>query len=177
MNSKPVKSWSVFILLQSIDRKKILLVYNKDEKKLDGKRKTEGWGLPGGGVDDKEIHRGIVEIKTALRRELKEETGIDLDEVEIADHRDFFYFEDKPDWINKDGISRIVVLVGRLKKEVELQPQPGADVTEAKWFNLDEIFRLNIYRSHLRRILYLLKMKKKCNLNRAGFKTSPYFLL
>jgi len=154
-----VTSWSVFILLKCGD--KILLVYNKEEEKPDGKVKRAAWGLPGGKVEEDEIHNNEIEEKKALARELREETGIDLNKVRIMKHPDLYLYEDKPDWFEKKKKSRVIVLVGEIKEEIEPQPSLEADVIEGKWFPISEISKLDIYKNHLRRIQVLLNNLNK----------------
>jgi len=59
---------------------KILLLHRCDNK-LEGNK----WGLPGGKVDKEDA-----DIKKAILREVKEETGISLDEESLFFHRTFF---------------------------------------------------------------------------------------
>src|SRR5262245_20943004 len=82
-----------------------------------------GWALPGGFVD------GGESVATAARREAKEETGLDVELVELLgvysdparDPRGFFTIS--------------TVFIGRASG----QPQGGDDAAEAKAFTLDQL--------------------------------------
>lgn len=166
VRSKPVKSWSVFILLTCLENnvRKIALVLNKREIKDDQKAKKKGWGLPGGGVQQNEIFaNGFIDLNKAIARELEEETGINFNQIDISPNftnRDLPYFCDKKDHNDSRLNSRVVVLYGKLKEPVPLHPQPESDVLEARWFTEKEIQQLikkeEIYQSHLKRIKYIL---------------------
>lgn len=161
---KPVKSWSIFILLINEDGK-ILLVLNKAEKKGDKRTKPLGWGLPGGHVDAHEISSssGYIDLKSAIGRELREETGLDINNINLSlnfQNTSLPLFEDKNDWNDKTAISRVIVLAGQIKGPIKLAPQPTSDIIEARWFSLAEIENLKpqIYKSHRRRIYQVLKI-------------------
>lgn len=161
IRSKPVKAWSIFILLRD-ESGKILLVLNRSEKKEDEKTKPEGWGLPGGHVDTYEIRSdGYIDLKSAIKRELEEETGLDINNIDLSfnfKNVRLPLFEDKKDWNDKRAISRVIVLFGQLKGLIELAPRPASDIIEARWFNPSEIDNLGpqIYKSHRRRIRQIL---------------------
>ena len=91
------------------------------------------WSLPGGAQDLGET------VKEGLVREVKEETGLDVQ---------FLKFIDVVDSINRDHDGRlqyhytlidacVIVTGGTLKA--------GSDAMDAKWFSRDEITELNLW--------------------------------
>jgi 8-oxo-dGTP diphosphatase len=87
------------------------------------KNPPHGWALPGGFVD------GGESVATAARREAKEETGLDVELVELLgiysdparDPRGFFTIS--------------TVFIGRATG----RPQGGDDAAEAKVFTMDQL--------------------------------------
>lgn len=99
------------------------------------------WSLPGGAQDLGET------VKEGLIREVKEETGLDVQILEIID---------VVDSINRDPDGRpqyhytlidacVIVTGGTL--------QPGSDAMDAKWFSMAEIVELNLW-SETNRIIH-----------------------
>ncbi|MDB5313165.1 MAG: hydrolase [Gemmataceae bacterium] len=83
------------------------------------------WALPGGFVDENE------KLADAARRELKEETGLEVDEIEQL------YTAGDP---NRDprGWTVSVVYLARVTA-AELSPIAADDASEVSWFRLDKL--------------------------------------
>jgi 8-oxo-dGTP pyrophosphatase MutT (NUDIX family) len=92
----------------------------------------DAWHFPGGGIKLEEESVG-----DAVRREVKEETGLDLSQVEkISFEEDF-----KPNKHNE--LTHYVFLVFKVKP-TSANFTPGDDLVELKWFNINELSSLNI---------------------------------
>jgi 8-oxo-dGTP pyrophosphatase MutT (NUDIX family) len=122
----------VCALIFSYDGK--LLMGRKDLKK--GGVYSDCWHIPGGGIDKGE------NMNTAIIREIKEETGLDIDSVELVDdigrgssektledtqekvlcHMKFYVFKTK-----LDGTADKVILT------------PSDDLVELRWFDSEEL--------------------------------------
>ena len=145
-------SVSVFVFIQN-KKGEILLVKNKRESR-EKFTKPEGWGLPGGGVEDGE------EFCEAAFRELEEETSLTEKEVRISLSKEDIYYETRISRENSEEETHLVV-VFRAKllvpvDSLDLKPTIEADVVEAKWFAPDD-FPEDLYRSHRGRINFFLK--------------------
>jgi len=102
------------------DRDRLLLVRR-------GKDPGKGsWGIPGGAVELGE------ELKDAVRRELREETGIEVDPIDMITILDRVHRDDK-------GRVRFhYVLVEFLCRAGDGIPRASDDVDQALWVTLEE---------------------------------------
>jgi len=87
-------------------------------------RRGSGWGVPGGFIAAGE------QPEQAVRREVREETGLELDGVELAfvrTHRHVRQVE--------------IIFRGRMKSEAVARFAGGFEVDRAEWFPLDALPR------------------------------------
>ena len=82
------------------------------------------WSLPGGRVEHGEY------LADALRRELKEETGLD---VTVGDLVGIFEVVGDPHYVILDFFAKV---------EPPTEPSPAGDVDEARWVPLPEVASL-----------------------------------
>jgi 8-oxo-dGTP diphosphatase len=87
-------------------------------------RKGSGWGVPGGFLKSGE------QPEDAIRRELREETGLELDSVELA-------------FIRTLGGVRQVEIIFRatMKSEALSRVEKGFEIDRAEWFETDSLPR------------------------------------
>lgn len=83
-------------------------------------RKGSGWGIPGGF-----INRGE-HPEEALRRELREETGMELSSVEIA----FAHTHKRPHQVE---------IIFRCRAQAETARAQSLEIRSAQWFALDSL--------------------------------------
>lgn len=97
------------------------------------------WSLPGGRVEPGEP------VRSAAMRELKEETAVDAELIDLIDVVDAI-FE------NRDGdlITRHYVLIDFLAAWRAGEPQAGDDAADARFFHLSEIKSLEMWDETLR---------------------------
>lgn len=82
------------------------------------------WALPGGFVDMDES------LETACKRELEEETGIQVREV-----KQFKAYGD----VNRDPRQRTISVVFYAYSNTEIEPNAGDDAVNARWFSLADL--------------------------------------
>lgn len=83
------------------------------------------WSIPGGRVERGEY------LSVAVKREVAEETGI---EIEPGDLIGIFEIVGDDD--------HFVILDYRASVAARVEPQPGGDVSEARWVAFDEVPKL-----------------------------------
>ncbi|MBK5446770.1 MULTISPECIES: NUDIX hydrolase [unclassified Peribacillus] len=110
----------VYTLLFNEDTNKILVVLNK---------KNNTWSLPGGAVEANET------LKEAAIREVKEETGYDVQVNDIIALNEAF--------INEDHVY-FIMFEGQVLKSPEQIPKEK-NILRVEWVNLEEADRLMPY--------------------------------
>lgn len=108
---------------------------------------ADGWDLPGGGV---EVGESVV---TALKRELKEEVGLNFRDIEIID----IYHNNTVS--KRDHV--IIFSINSWKHET-LHVKPKLEIINSSWYKLDELpedmtpctnFAINSYKKKFKLIL------------------------
>jgi ADP-ribose pyrophosphatase YjhB (NUDIX family) len=98
-----------------------------------GKEPSKGrWSFPGGAVELGEM------LQDAARREVLEETGLQIEVGEVAT---------VVDSIARDATGQIryhYVIIDYLAQPIGGTLQPGTDVSEAGWFSLAELDKLDM---------------------------------
>src|ERR1700755_2289109 len=85
-------------------------------------RKGSGWGVPGGFLKSGE------QPEEAIRRELREETGLELDSVEFAFVRTL------------RGVRQVeVIFRAAMKADALARVEKGFEIDRAEWFALDSL--------------------------------------
>jgi 8-oxo-dGTP diphosphatase len=100
------------------------------------------WSLPGGKVEFGEP------LRVALLREVREETGLEVEIVALVDVAELISGEADAD------IQMHYVLVDFSARAVGVEPVPDTDAIEARWFAMDEIATLPLW-SETRRVICL----------------------
>lgn len=101
--------------------------------------KAGEWSLPGGSVELGET------LETAVQREVREETGLDVTLGPLIDAVNFI--EE-----SADGVRFHYVLIDYLAHAKPGQPTAGSDAAEAKFFTIEEALRLPLW-SETKRII------------------------
>ena len=83
------------------------------------------WSKPGGGVEFGE------EIEDAVKREIKEELGVDIDLTKFLGFTNSVLKSDNQHWVSFNYLAKIIG--GELKN---LEPEKHEEI---KWFKLDEL--------------------------------------
>ncbi|MFZ2226037.1 MAG: NUDIX domain-containing protein [Candidatus Moraniibacteriota bacterium] len=106
------------------------------------------WGLPGGRIDKSETG------KAALKRELKEELGIDtFDYLGVADY-DFYYYQRGEDRIAKCDVINLI-------KNDEDEPVLSYEHSAMKWIKEDEVGQYEFAWNNMERMIKnSFKLKK-----------------
>ena len=108
-----------------------LLVFNdKNELLLNLRSDTNDWGLPGGG---KELYETMEECAI---RELKEETNLDTNEIEllaVLSGKDYYY-----KYPNDDEVDAVIVLY-QVKNYSGTVGVNDGESKELKFFSLDDL--------------------------------------
>ncbi len=111
------------------------VLVEKDGKFLLGKRNKENannlWVIPGGGVRYGET------IKDAAVREIKEETNLNVDIIKLIGYKEI---------INLPGKYHTIVFF-HLAKPKHINIKPKEDISDAKFFSIEEIKQLEIVES------------------------------
>ncbi len=91
------------------------------------------WSLPGGA---QELGETIVE---AVRREVREETGLELAHVELLTVVDSITRDER------GAVRWHYTLVDLWAEAAEGEARPGDDAAEVRWFTLDELAELELW--------------------------------
>jgi ADP-ribose pyrophosphatase len=83
------------------------------------------WSKPGGGVEFGE------KVENAVKREIKEELGVDIELIKFLGFTDSIMQEEKQHWISFNYVAKITC--GELKN---LEPEKHEDM---RWFKLNEL--------------------------------------
>lgn len=152
-------SKTVFVLVLDLRRKLALWVLNKEDivKNEDGTVKfikPEGWGLPGGGVEeeDKKYDKDgfdLAEINAA-RREVPEETGFEIK----LDKYDF-----RLDPEERDD-HQIITFATTNKFTGEIHKSSIGEIKQVDWFPIYNPPK-NAYKGHLRRYWKIINALKE----------------
>ncbi|HKM40893.1 MAG: NUDIX hydrolase [Patescibacteria group bacterium] len=105
-----------------IENNKVLLNKHGDDK---------FWKFCGGRIEEHEFS-----LKTAAKREVKEEMGL---EIEIIDHDPYLFYTEK----EVDGNKISVVLAHFLAKKIN-EITPGDDILEWRWININDLEKENL---------------------------------
>jgi len=115
-----------------------------------GREPSKGlWSIPGGLVELGE------DVRDAIVREVKEETGLHIVPGELFD---------VVDAVHRDEQGRVrfhYVIVDFLAETEERQPVPGSDVDDARWTPIDGLARLAVTISAKAVIEKALKRRKR----------------
>lgn len=121
-------------------------IFSKDKKILLGKSHKGGvyqnaWIVPGGGIDE-----GETKLE-ALRREMLEETGIDINGAEISELKGELSGQSEKTLrdtgekvLVKMRFYNYVVSIDNAAKDIEIKTED--DFQQARWFSLDELSNL-----------------------------------
>ncbi len=124
------------------------ILVEHEGKYLLGKRNKQNylnfWVIPGGKVEWGE------NLETAGKRELKEETGLDVDIIKLLCWKEIINI--------KDDYHRIVFFhLGKLKTDF-YNIQPTDDISEVKFFTIDEIKNLEPLAESAKYVFNYLKL-------------------
>lgn len=130
------------------------------------------WALPGGFVNSNSSKRGehfiydIEEPLDAVIRELKEETNLDLSEQKKHFYKiGVFQGKNRDPRDNKISYSQSYAYIIKLPHTVNTDNIIGMDDADmVKWFNLDDIYNLNMAFDHMEIIKSGINMLKNKNL-------------
>lgn len=114
----PAVTVDVAVFTRQNNQLKLLLIQRANEPHK-GK-----WALPGGFVDIKE------DLEVAARRELKEETGLTVEDIEQL------YTFGKPD---RDPRERIITVVYTTLVDSEIKVTAASDAANAEWFDVNKL--------------------------------------
>jgi 8-oxo-dGTP diphosphatase len=85
-------------------------------------RRGSGWGVPGGFL------KGGEQPEEAIRRELREETGLELDSVELAFVRAL-----------RDVNQIEIIFRAEMRSEALARAEKGFEIDRAEWFAIDSL--------------------------------------
>jgi 8-oxo-dGTP pyrophosphatase MutT (NUDIX family) len=123
-------------------------IFSSDNKILLGKNYKGGtyddcWSVPGGGIEDGESKL------EALKREILEETGIDISSSEITPYKDILFGQSKKT-LRESGETILVemkfynYIIRMPFSAKEITAKPGDDFVYAKWFPVTDLKSLKM---------------------------------
>ncbi len=124
------KNYTVGVGALVRDGEKLLVIKDKFSK---------GYKLPGGHVDDNE------QLKEALKREVYEETGIEVDFESIVNLGHF------PN--GQFGVSSLYIVCTAKPLTKEIHIYDASEIVEAKWIDLEEFLNSNEVNSYNRAVV------------------------
>lgn len=120
------------------------LVFNDDGYVLIDKRgslarnEVGKWEFPGGGVEFNE------KLEDAIKREIKEEFGIDIEILELLEVTDHFIPEEKQHWVAPTYIARKVHGTARIMEPDKIAEIRWVPVSELKQYDLSIVSKSNL---------------------------------
>ncbi|MDD3284889.1 MAG: NUDIX hydrolase [Patescibacteria group bacterium] len=134
------------------------IVYtNTNPKKFAVVQTERGFSLPGGGIEESDSS-----LESALYRELKEELGLNKEDIEIENinmTESFIYGKDKVGRSNKKA-SRLIFLVKT--KNNKLSPE-DIEIINADWYSYQDAIKIFTWKNSketLDKFKYLLDKKQ-----------------
>ena len=122
-------------------RKSVFVVAYSGEEYLLLKRKRHwvGWEFPKGGIKIFESR------KNAIKRELKEEAGVEVIKGSIKNHRhkgEFLYEDKKKNNFKHDGQKFVLYSAEVKKKKINLKKNPDQEHSDAKWVSYKKALKM-----------------------------------
>jgi 8-oxo-dGTP pyrophosphatase MutT (NUDIX family) len=114
------------------------------------KRQNGTWVLPKGHIESGE------DIRSSLRREISEETG--LNQVNIIEKLDEYRYLFRP---NADIVDKTVTYFLAESSSIDIRLTPDEAHSEAKWFPIDDVPLLSLYYDDARQVIEKAKLRIK----------------
>jgi 8-oxo-dGTP pyrophosphatase MutT (NUDIX family) len=119
------------------------LIHSSDGKLLMGKKDpnkggvySDCWHIPGGGIKEGE------NTSNALVREIKEETGLDIDSIELIDDTGRGYSEKFLEDTQEKVMCNMKFNVFKIQLDntaENIHLEPKGDLVELKWFSINDL--------------------------------------
>lgn len=139
------------------------LIENNEGKILLIKSPERGWEIPGGQV---ELGEGLTD---ALKREIKEETGIDIEVGELKAVHSNITKRIQPDGVTPIGS---IVSFGFTGKAISGELRTSEESLEVNWFRKDEILAVISEEFTRDKVTHMLSSEKKVTY--VMFSRNPY---
>jgi len=122
-----ILGWPIlYLYLSRSKRTRVMVVVDNEVLAVRGWIGDGGWSLPGGG-----LHRSETPKSSAVR-ELKEETGIEVNETELQ-----LLIDDKS--IRRHGMSFRIVAYAVILKQKPVLSRQKLEINELDWLNINEL--------------------------------------